>query len=144
MSSALAGSTAVWRFVRADATSGRWTLRRDRHPARLRAALADPDARLFVADAPPSLSERVRDHLLGLWWWRTVEATLPIRARIVRGRRIKITTLIAVVREVRADGQVRDLAESFARDPIQREAIEDEDDPALSDCVAATWDGAGG
>ena len=79
---------------------------RDRHPARLRAAFADPDARSFVADAAPSLSDMVRDVLLGLWWL-TVEATLPIRARIVRGRRIKITMLLAVMREARADGPVR-------------------------------------
>ena len=52
--------------------------------------------------------------------------------------------LLAVVREARADGPVRDLVKSFARDLMEREAMEDEDDPALSDCVAATWDGAGG
>ena len=86
MSSVLAGPAAVWRFVRADATSGRWTLRRDRHPARLRAALADPNVPSFVADAPPSLSDMARDVPLCLRPQR-VEAALPICVRIVRGRR---------------------------------------------------------
>ena len=79
---------------------------RDRHLVRLRAAFADLDARLLVADAPPSLSDMLRDVLLGLWR-RTFEDALPIRARIVRGPRIKITTLLAVMREARADGPVR-------------------------------------
>ena len=52
MSSVLAGPAAVWRFVRADATSGRWTLRRDRHPARLRAALADPNVPVIRGRRP--------------------------------------------------------------------------------------------
>ena len=143
MSSASTGIAAVWPFVRADTTSGRWTRSRDRHLVRLRAAFADPNARSLVADAPPSLSDMLRDVLLGLWR-RTFEDALPIRARIVRGRRIKITMLLAVMREARADGPVRDLVESFAPDLMEREAMEDVDDPRLSDCVAAVWDGGGG
>jgi hypothetical protein len=93
----------------------------------------------------------IRDVLLGLWR-RKFEAALPIRARIVRGRRIKITMLLAVMREARADGQMRDLVRSFAHDLMEREAapecvlraMEDKDDPPLSDCVAAAWDGVGG
>ena len=88
MSSASTGIAAVWPFVRADTTSGRWTRSRDRHLVRLRAAFADPDARLLVADAPPSLSDMLRDVLLDLWRL-TFEDALPIRARIVRGRRIE-------------------------------------------------------
>jgi hypothetical protein len=142
MSSPSTGIAAVWPFVRADTTSGRWTRSRDRHLVRLRAAFADPNARSLVADAPPCLSDMLRDVLLGLWR-RTFEEALPI-ARIGRGQRIKITTLLAVRREARADGPVRDLVESFARDLMEREAMEDVDDPRLSDCVAAAWDGGGG
>ena len=96
-----------------------------------------------MADAPPSLSDMLRDVLLGLWR-RTFEDALPIRARIVKGPRIKITTLLAVRREARADGPVRDLVEACARDLMERKAMEDVDDPRLSDCVAAAWDGVGG
>jgi hypothetical protein len=109
--------------VRANITSGSWARSRDRHLVRLRAAFADLDARLLVADAPPTLSDMVRDVLLGLWW-RRFEDALPLRARIVRGRRIKITMLLAVMREARADGPVRYLVQSFARDLMERHATE--------------------
>jgi hypothetical protein len=135
MSRALAGLATIRPSVRAKITSGHWTLYRDRHLARLRPAIADLDARLLVAKATPSLSDRVGDVLLCLWRWTLEDASL-IRALIIRGRRARITTLLAVIREAHADGPVRDLVKPFARDLIQREAMEDG--------VAAARDGAGG
>lgn len=79
----------------------------DEDLSRLGAAFARLDAALLAGDTSDTLYER---------WWRAVQDALPIHARAARGRRVKAKMLLAIIRETRADGVVRDLARSVAND----------------------------
>jgi len=75
--------------------------------SRLGTAFLSLDAVLLAGDASPGLRDR---------WWTVVQDAMPIRARAARGRRIKATMLLAVIRQTRAAGPACDLARSVAID----------------------------
>src|SRR5271166_6550493 len=79
----------------------------DEYLSRLGATFARLDAALRAGDTSPSLYDQ---------WWTVVQDALPIRARAARGRRIKATMLLAVIRQTRADGPACDVARSIAND----------------------------
>ena len=79
----------------------------DEDLSRLGVAFARLDAALLAGDTSEALFDR---------WWTAVRDALPIRARAARGRRVKAKMLLAVIREMRADGTVCDLARSVAND----------------------------
>jgi hypothetical protein len=83
----------------------------DERLSRLGVTFASLDAALLAGDTSPSLYDR---------WWTVVRDALPIQARAARGRRIKATMLLAVIRQTCADGPACDLARSIANDLTAR------------------------
>jgi hypothetical protein len=118
MSRASTFIAAVWPLVRPSKPSGLWPIRRDRDLVRLGAAFTDLDARLLTGQARPGLSE-ARDVLLDLWR-RTIEDATSISTRTIRGRRIRTTRSLVVMRETCLDGPPPDLAQPPSTPPPEQ------------------------